>query len=74
MKLPDGIQYEVWAPESDDPFPKVIKYIGFDRDAAIAEVDRLLALPISIGEHLDIVVGEGFEVYTITPEQLRDTA
>jgi hypothetical protein len=71
MKIADGLQYEVWVPTwSDKPFPKEFTYVGFDRDAAIAAVD--LALMAHKPEDLMIVVGEGFEVYHITVEDLRN--
>lgn len=73
MKLPSGIQYEVWAPEqSGAQFPKPLVHVGFSRDEAIAEVDRQIEKGIK-AEDLLIVVGSGFDVYHITAEDLRDT-
>lgn len=71
MKIADGLQYEVWAPRSTQQFPKEFIYVGFDRDAAIAAVDEVVAKGVK-PEHLLIVVGEGFEVYGITVEDLRN--
>lgn len=72
MKIPDGLQYEVWVPtQPGEEFPKGYRYIGFDRDAAIAAADEAISEGVK-PEHLMLVVGLGFDTYEITPEDLRD--
>jgi hypothetical protein len=71
MKIADGVQYEVWRPEHDAEFPKGLVYVGFDRDQAIAAVDEALAEHVN-PDHIDVIVGGGFDVYSISTADLRD--